>query len=164
MQDWLTSWVNLGPLLGIVVSFLGFSCAVWQIRRTNNSVVAARIAMESTREEFAKSQAQLNLIRAIERTQELRTLYLESDWTRAHYRYQDVWMTLTAICWQYPNLEDDDRSILQETIERLKENELILEKAVKTGKDPVKSQGHVKLLQDLQTTLGGLSSKLVQRT
>ena len=72
MSGWLWEWNNLGPMVGILVSFLGFTVAVLQIRRTAKAVDAAKKAVESTRETFIRSQVLATITRLIERTQEMR--------------------------------------------------------------------------------------------
>ena len=69
MAEWLREWNNLGPIVGIVVSLLGFTVAVFQIRRTTKAVDAAKAAVESTIEAFNRSQVLATITRLIERTQ-----------------------------------------------------------------------------------------------
>ena len=97
MEEWLWEWNNLGPIVGIFVSILGFTVAVCQIRRTATAVDAAKVAVESAREAFIRSQVLATITRLIERTQEMRTLYSDEQWDRAYYRYTDVWMMLTSL-------------------------------------------------------------------
>lgn len=156
MSGWLWEWNNLGPMVGILVSFLGFTVAVLQIRRTAKAVDAAKKAVESTRETFIRSQVLATITRLIERTQEMRTLYSDEQWDRAYYRYSDVWVMLTNIRGQYPNLTKTQRLMIEELVVQIQENERLLERAVRSNRPPTKIQEHVKVFQRLQGTLSDL--------
>ena len=160
MEEWLRDWNNLGPVVSILVSFLGFTVAIVQIRRTTTAVDAAKVAVESTKETFIKNQVLATLVRSIERAQEMRILYSEEHWDRAYYRYNDVWTMLTTIGAQHPNLTSTQRDAIDELVAQLQENERLLEKAVRSKKSPQKIQEHVKVFQKLQSTLGELSTSL----
>lgn len=160
MEEWFRDWTNLGPVVGILVSFLGFTVAIWQIRRTASAVEAAKVAVESAKETFIKNQVLVTLVRSIERAQELRTLYLEEQWDRAYYRYNDVWIMLISIGSQHPNLTGAQHRTIDELVSQLQDNERLLEKAVRTNRPPAKIQEHLKVFQRLQSTLGELATNL----
>ena len=160
MAEWLSEWNNLGPIVGILLSFLGFTVAVLQIRRTAKAVDAAKVAVESTREAFVRSQALATTTRLIERTQEIRTLYSDEQWERAYYRSSDVWIMLTSVRSQHPNLAGTQREAIHELVVQLQENERVLERAVRSNRPPTKIQEHVKAFQRLQAILTDLSNNL----
>ena len=160
MAEWLWEWNNLGPIVGILVSFLGFTVAVYQIRRTAKAVDAAKVAVESTREAFIRIQVLATIMRLIERNQEMRTLYLDGQWDRAYYRHNDIWIMLTNLRSQYPNLTETQRGTIDELVVQLQGNERLLERAIRSKKTPTKIQEHVKALQKLQGILSDLSTNL----
>ena len=160
MAEWLREWNNLGPIVGILVSFLGFTVAVLQIRRTTKAVDAAKVAVESTKEAFIRSQVLATITRLIERTQEMRTLYSDEQWDRAYYRYNDVWIMLTSLRSQHPNLARTQRGTIDELVVQLQENERLVERAVRSNRPPTKIQEHVKVFQRLQAILSDLSNNL----
>ena len=160
MAEWLMDWNNLGPAVGILVSLLGFSVAVLQIRRTTKAVDAARVAVESSRQAFIKTQVLATITRLMERTQEMRTLYSDGQWDRAYYRYNDIWIPLTSVRRQHPNLSEAQLEAIDDLVPQLQENERILERAVRSQKPPAKIQEHVKVLQGLQAMLNELSINL----
>ena len=160
MAEWLWEWNNLGPMVGILVSFLGFTVAVYQIRRTTKAVDAAKVAVESTREAFIRLQVLATITRLIERNQEMRTLYLDEQWDRAYYRHNDIWIMLTNLRSQYPNLEETQRGMINELVVQLQDNERLLERAVRSNKPPTKIREHVKVFQRLQEILSELSTNL----
>ena len=160
MDHWLTTWGNLGTIVGIFVSFLGFTVAVWQIRRTTGAVESARTAVETTTDSFLRNQVLVNVVRALERVQEVRMLYSEEQWQRALYRYQDVWIMLTHINTQHPQLTSQEKSEIEKLVDQLQRNERVLDKAVRLDKAPPKIQHHVEVLQRVQSMLGSLSGSL----
>ena len=160
MAEWLWEWNNLGPIVGILVSFLGFTVAVYQIRRTATAVDAAKVAVESAREAFIRSQVLATITRLIERTQEMRTLYSDEQWERAYYRHNDVWIMLTSLRSQHPDLTETQRGKIDELVAQLQNNEQLLERAVRSNKPPTKIQEHVKVFQRLQEILSDLSTNL----
>ena len=160
MAEWLSEWNNLGPVMGILVSFLGFTVAVFQIRRTTKAVDAAKTAVDSTRDAFIRTQVLATITRLMERTQEMRTLYSDEQWDRAYYRYNDLWIMLTNASSQYPCLKGTQRKLIEELVVQLQENERSLERAVRSNKPPTKIQEHVKAFQRLQVILSELSTNL----
>ena len=159
-MEWLTDWVNLGPIVGILVSLLGFSAAIWQIRRSTGAVQAARDAVKETTQSMVRSQFLVGVTRALERVQEIRTLYSGLQWAQVLYRYPDLWITLNQIRVQHPRLNDEERTKVQKLIDRLQANERKLEKSVRLNSQPSKPEGDVVALQSVQSTLSELSGSL----
>ena len=160
MAGWLAEWNNLAPILGILVSLLGFSVAVMQIRRTTNAVDAAKLAVDAAREAIIRNQLLTTITRLIERTQEIRSLYANEQWDLAYFRYNDVWVMLSNVRSQHPNLGETQSGTIEELVVQLQDIERSLERAVRSRRTPTKVQEHIKALQRLQALSGDLLNNL----
>ena len=121
-MGWLIeNWGNLTSALGLLVSIVGFSIAVYQTMRSRKAAEAAEKAVIETKNILATNEATVDLTTASERIQELRRIFrqgnINSD--RAFDIVSNVRRTLSDISVQHPNLSENDRRNLQEAANML---------------------------------------------
>ena len=122
MADWLIgNWGSLASALGLLVSIIGFSIAVYQTMRSRKAAEAAERAVIETKEGLAKNDATVDLATASERIGELRRIFRQDgvDSDRAFDIVSNIRRMLSDISVQHPNLNEDDRRNLQEAANTL---------------------------------------------
>ena len=122
MADWLTgNWGSLASALGLLVSIIGFSIAVYQTMRSRKAAEAAERAVIETKSILAKNDAIADINVASERIQELRRIFRRGDASsdRALDTVYNVRRMLSDISSQYPSLTQCDRISLLEAAETL---------------------------------------------
>lgn len=122
MAIWLVeNWGNLASALGLLVSVVGFSIAVYQTMRSRKAAEAAEKAVIETQNTLAKNDTIADLTAASERIQDLRRIFRQGsvDSDRAFDIVSNIRRTLSDISVQHPNLSEDDRRNLHEAADVL---------------------------------------------
>lgn len=163
MDDWLVNhWGDLASALGFVVSVVGFSIALVQIRRSRKAAEAAEEAVTFTREVIARNLTIDDIARTSQRIQHLKELHWEGDWRRALDRYYDLRITLSDISAQQPNLSTEQRTTIQGAIQYLQAVEDAVGISLSEGSDPANIEANIENLNGVQSLLDGLASELKQ--
>ena len=73
-MDWFgNNWGNLASVLGVIISVVGFTLAVCQIRKTKTAAEAAKTAADNARAALSRSITIGDLDRASERIERVKT-------------------------------------------------------------------------------------------
>jgi uncharacterized membrane protein YgaE (UPF0421/DUF939 family) len=140
---------RLGFGAGFIVSVVGFSIALVQIRRSRKAAEAAEQAVIETRGTLARNLTINDLARASQQLQQMKDLHLERQWRRALDRYYDIRVMLSNVRSQYPNLTERQESTLQMAIQHLETLESDVREAVRNQRDPDNLEIHDLVLLSL---------------
>ena len=162
MADWLTTWTNLGAIVGIFVSVSGFIIAIVQIRRSRSAAEAEREAAVATRERLASNLTISDLTRASEKLREVTDLHLNGEWRRAIDRYNDIREMLADIRSQHPTLTDDQKTTLQAAIQQLMVLHTVVLRALREEVEPRNLEVYDEVLLRTDSLVGELAVGLRQ--
>lgn len=167
--DWLSTWSNLGPIVGVVVSIGGLGFAIYQIMQTKQSANAAELsakaaeqAVIATRDRLGANVTINDLTRASQQLQQVKELHLDGQWRRALDRYHDISVILANIRSQHPSLNDQQQTTIQSAIRELATLEQVVTAAIREGAEPENLESFDLIILSAQSMLDELVSQLRQ--
>jgi hypothetical protein len=99
---------NIASVVGLVVSVLGFSFTLWQVRKSRTAAERAQVI---AREAIARVSSRLfftQVTTAVRLVQEVRSFCRATDWHRAIDRCEQLRMVLAGVV-DDSRLQDDER-------------------------------------------------------
>ncbi len=118
---------SIASLVGLLVSLSGLGFALLQLSRLRGETRAAREASEETRRLLRRDSAGSDLTRIGERIQGLIEIHRSGDRARALDRYPEIYRLLIAIRRNHPNLSEEHRHLLQNSVRLIQNMEDELE-------------------------------------
>jgi hypothetical protein len=127
---------EFASVLGLAVSIIGFLVTVIGVWRSKNAAQRAEEAAERTRETMTAMQSIVDLSSVLAALTELKSLHRASAWGLLLDRYGSLRVKLIAVRTSRPQLSEDQRAILQGTIQHLADLEKIVDRALASSKLP----------------------------
>ena len=153
-------WGDLSSVAGVIVSFIGLTWAVTAARAAQSSAEAAKEASDETRDSIGHHLLAIDLERAINLIQRLKSLHRDARWEVALEQYQALRAMVSAIVAHSPESETELRERLSNARTLFREIEEYVEARVEQGlrtTDITKLNGQ---LNDVQSDLEDLSSRI----
>lgn len=155
------NWGSLASVSGLLVSLVGFTSAIIQIRRSHSAATEARDAAVAARQTMARNLTIADLTRARDRMQTLKDLHRIGPWERALDRYDEVRRMLVEIRGRHPGLTSQQLSIIQNAVVQVGIMEGEVRAALREGRQPDIARFDA-TLSETQATLDELSVRLEQ--
>lgn len=160
MEFFFGHWGDLSSVAGVIVSFIGLTWAVIAARGARSSAEAAKEASDETRDSIGRHLLAIDLERAINLIQRLKSLHRDGRWEVALEQYQVLRAMISAIVAHSPECETKLRERLSNARTLFREVEEYVETRAEQGlgtADITKLNGQ---LNDVQTDLEDLSSRM----
>jgi hypothetical protein len=131
---------DLASLVGLVVALVGFAITIRAARRARYAAEVAADAAQQARDQIQAQQSTTSLAGIVSRVEALKALHRnahsEAQWRDMPERYSALRADLRQVRVRYPSLADDQRVIIQRSIETLAALEDWVERAVELGQKP----------------------------
>ncbi len=150
----LTFWGNIASVFGLLITIGGFGITLYRIYKVH------KIARQ-TRQEIRRADISVELELVSNLFNELRFLQRkkEKNWELIQDRYSAIRKKLIVIKERHPDLEDDDKQLLQSGIQHISNIEKVLEKGFENTKFPSSSKLNESIIE-ISTRITELFAKL----
>jgi hypothetical protein len=108
----LSNWVNLVTVLGVIVTIVGFIVTIQTLIRTKKAAMAAREAAEATKMQLSRVDTMSDFSSAIEIMDEIKRLHRARAWDLVPDRYSILRRLLTSIQALNPDLSKEQKTLL----------------------------------------------------
>ena len=158
MEFWSTTWGDVATLFGIILSLGAVFWAAKEARGARSASRAAETAASETRDQIHRHLQTVDLHRAIDLIERIKTLHDNNRWEAAREHYQELRAMLSDVIARCPDDQTEVREKLStaRTIIRDTEN-FVRERSGKTIEDRDRSQLN-QSLNDIQSDLEELAS------
>lgn len=111
MDFWAGTWGDYGTIIGIAISVVGLTWAIWEARGARSASEAAKSAATETRGQIGRHLQSVELRRAIGLIEQVKTLHDSDRWESSREHYQTLREMLSDII---SRCSDDQISVREE--------------------------------------------------
>ena len=112
VEFWSVTWSDIATIVGIIVSLGGLGWAIKEARGARSASEAAKTAASETRDQIAHHLQTVDLQRAIELIQRIKTLHDNELWEASTEHYQTLRAILSDVIARCPDNQADVREKL----------------------------------------------------
>lgn len=116
IRDFLTDWGGVASAAGLLVTIVGLYWAIRRAGQARTAAKAAQTAAEDTYGSIGNTLARVDIQRAVDSIQRLKTLHRESKWELAVESYRDLRSMLVEIKSRLRDLSPDLNNAFQKAI------------------------------------------------
>jgi hypothetical protein len=149
----------IASIAGVVVSALGLTFAIYLARGAKTAAQSAQQAAKEALEAVNKQVTSHDLERAIGYLTRLKDWHTQGQWEVALTHYRQVRSLLTDLQ-SGLLLKLDERNVVFEAIQQVRTMEDSVERAVRAGDQPDRSQNFNRQLNRIQSELEGVVSRV----
>jgi hypothetical protein len=136
IRMWPDQWGAIASLVGLGLTIIGFAITIIGVWRSKAAAEQARLAAVATRTSLAHYDAISDLSIATAIMEEIKRLQRHGTWVVLPDRYGDLRRKLVAIKSSHAQLSNQQRQVLQDTVETFADLERRIERSISMGGTP----------------------------
>lgn len=138
--NWLKTisdpWGNVASVIGLAVSVVGFCLTIWGVITAKNAAKRAEAAANNARRRILKSQAVEDCTRAILLMGQIKSMYLNSEWTIVLGKFTELQSILVELTNKEIGISSQEIDFITNATTVLGQMENRIVRVVVNGKPP----------------------------
>ncbi len=120
-------WGDIASIAGLFVALIGFAITILGVWKSRTAAESAKKAANEARAAITRTEVIANFSSAVTAMDEVKRLHRTGAWDVMPDRYSSLRRILISICSSHPNLNEDQRILIQSSIAQFRELESLIE-------------------------------------